>query len=112
MLEGPKVERSSPVSHLILLVHLMLSLLPTSLEAHSTPLETLQDTFEARQATLGVTETPPLSVGIPPSLILLRCASDLSRFVSHFQTTLGVVVSNLETFSSLRFPRCLVVLGY
>ena len=65
------------LSHLILLAHLMLSLSPTSIEvhltsieAHPTPLETLQSTFEARRGTLKATETPPLSVGILPSLVL------------------------------------------
>ena len=58
------------LSRLVSLAHLMLSLSPTSIEAHSTPLETLRSTFKARRGTLKVTKTPPLSVGILPSLIL------------------------------------------
>ena len=63
-------KRPEEMSRLVWLVHLMLSLSPTSIKAHSTPLETLRDTFEARRATLEATKTPPLSVGILPSLVL------------------------------------------
>ena len=68
---------SRPVSRLVSLAHLMLSLSPTSIkahptsiEAHPTSIETLRSTFETRRGTLKATETPPLSVGILPSLVL------------------------------------------